>query len=85
MHLHIYIHIHGAAPLVLADIAQPLSWASLVTQIVKNLPAMQETWVQSLGQEDPWRRKWLPIPAFLPRKFYGQKSLAGYGPWGHKE
>ena len=29
------------------------SWASLVTQTVKNLPAMQETWVQSLGQEDP--------------------------------
>ena len=30
-----------------------LSWASLVTQLVKNLPAMQETLVQFLGQEDP--------------------------------
>ena len=29
------------------------SWASLVTQMVKNLPAMQETWVQSLVWEDP--------------------------------
>ena len=29
------------------------SWASLVTQLVKNLPAMQETWAQSLGWEDP--------------------------------
>ena len=29
------------------------TWASLVAQMVKNLPAMQETWVQSLGQEDP--------------------------------
>ena len=29
------------------------SWASLVTQLTKNLPAIQETWVQSLGQEDP--------------------------------
>ena len=28
-------------------------WASLVAQMVKNLPAMQETWVQSLGWEDP--------------------------------
>ena len=27
-------------------------WASLVAQMVKNLPAMRETWVQSLGQED---------------------------------
>ena len=29
------------------------SWASLVAQLEKNLPAMQETWVQSLGWEDP--------------------------------
>ena len=28
-------------------------WASLVAQTVKNLPAMQEPWVRSLGQEDP--------------------------------
>ena len=28
-------------------------WASLVAQMVKNLPAMQETWIQSLGWEDP--------------------------------
>ena len=31
----------------------PLEWASLVAQLVKNLPAMQETWVRSLGWEDP--------------------------------
>ena len=30
-----------------------LTWASLVAWMVKNLPAMQETWVPSLGQEDP--------------------------------
>ena len=37
------------------EIGYPLqySWASLVAQLVKNLPAMQETWVQSLGWEDP--------------------------------
>ena len=29
------------------------SWASLVAQLVKNMPAMQETWVRSLGWEDP--------------------------------
>ena len=33
----------------------------------------------------PWRREWLPIPVFLPGEFHGQKSLAGYSPWGHKE
>ena len=33
------------------------SWASLVAQMVKNLPAMQETWVKSLGQEDPLEKE----------------------------
>ena len=33
----------------------------------------------------PWRRNWLPTPVFLPGKFHGQKSLAGYSPWGCKE
>ena len=30
----------------------------------------------------PWRRKWLPTPVFLPGEFHGQRSLAGYSPWG---
>ena len=33
----------------------------------------------------PWRRKWQPTPVFLPRKLHGQRSLAGYSPWGCKE
>ena len=33
----------------------------------------------------PWRREWLPILAFLPGESHGQRSLAGYSPWGHKE
>jgi len=50
--------------------------ASLVTQKVKNLPAMQKIWVQSLGWEDPWRRAWQPTPVFLPGKSHGQRILA---------
>ena len=38
------------------------SWTSLVAQLVKNPPAMQETLVGSLGWEDPWRRERLPTP-----------------------
>ena len=41
--------------------------SSLVAQRLKRLPAMRETWVRSLGQEDPWRRKWQPTPIFLPK------------------
>jgi len=32
-----------------------------------------------------WRRKWQSSPAFLPGKLHGQRRLAGYSPWGHKE
>ena len=33
----------------------------------------------------PWRRAWKPTPVFLPGESQGQKSLAGYSPWGHTE
>ena len=33
----------------------------------------------------PWRREWLLTPGFLPGEFHGQRSLAGYSPWGCKE
>ena len=56
-----------------------------MAQSVKNLPAMQETLVQSLGQQDPLEKKLQPIPVFLRGEFYGQRSLAGYSPWGCKE
>ena len=54
-----------------------LDWASLVAQMIKNLPTMQDTWVQSLSQEDPLEREWLPIPVFLPGELHRQGSLAG--------
>ena len=54
-------------------------------QMVKNLPAMWEPWIRSLGWEDPWRRAWQPTPVFLPGEFHGQRSLVGYSPWGRKE
>ena len=97
----------------------------LVAQLVKNLPAMQETLVWFLDWEDPWRRDSLPSPIFLgfpdgsdgrkstcnvgdlssipglgrspggghgnPLQYsclenpHGQRSLAGYSPWGCKE
>ena len=60
-----------------------------VAQMVKNLPAMQETWVRSLGQEVPWIRKWQPTPVFSPGEFHKEFSptegLVGYRPWGCEE
>ena len=63
--------------------------------MVKNPPAMWETWVRSLGWEDPLENgmathssilaEWQPTPVFLPGESRGQKSLADYSPQGHKE
>ena len=57
--------------------------APLVAQMVKHPPTMQETWVQSLGWEDPLEKE--PAPVSLPGKFHEQRSLEGYRPWGGKE
>ena len=48
--------------------------------MVKNLPAVQETLVQFLGQKDPLEKRMQPIPVFLPGEFHKQRSLAGYSP-----
>ena len=52
--------------------------------MVKNLPAMQETWVRSLGWDDPLKGM-TTTPVFLPGESHGQRSQAGYSPWGYKK
>ena len=46
---------------------------------------MQETWVRSLGQEDPLETKIETYSSILAGKSHAQRSLAGYSPWGLKE
>ena len=52
--------------------------------MIKDLPVMQETWAQSLGQEDPLEEG-MATPVLLPGESHGQRSLADCSPWGHKE
>ena len=59
--------------------------ASLVAQMVKHPPAMQETGFNPWVGKIPGRRKWQPTPVFLPGEFHRQRSLAGYRPWSRKE
>ena len=54
-------------------------------QTVRNLPEMQETWVQSPGWEDPLEEEMATTPVFLLGKSHGWRSLAGYSPQGRKE
>ena len=59
--------------------------ASLMAQMVTNLLAMQETRSKFWVGKIPWRREWQPTPVFFPGETRGQRSLAGYSPWGCKE
>ena len=60
-------------------------WASLVAQLLKNPPAIQETWVQSLGWKDPLEEGKAILQYSCLENPHGQRSLAGYSPWGRKE
>ena len=55
-------------------------FTSLVAQRVKRRPGFNP-WVRKI----PWRRKWQPIPVFLPGESHGRRSLVGYSPLGRKE
>ena len=67
-------------PILLPSLASPL-----VTQAVKNLPAMQETWVQSLGGEDPLEEGVAARAGVLAWRSHGRRSLVGCSPQGRKE
>ena len=54
---------------------------SLVAQLVKNLLAMQETWFQSLGWDNPLEKEMAIHSSILAWESHGQSSLAGYSPW----
>ena len=55
-------------------------WASLVAQMVKNLPECRRPGFNPWVGKIPWRREWPPTPVFWPGKFRGP-----YSPWGLKE
>ena len=87
----LYPHVTGVRKLsgiFLKIRAFNLIWTYLVAQMVKRLPTMWETRVQSLGRVDlgerngnplqySWRRKWQPTPVFLPGESYGRGGLVG--------
>ena len=53
-----------------------------MAHLVKNLPAVQEAWVQFLGWEDPLEKE---VAVLLPGKSHEQRSLVDYSPWDCKE
>ena len=55
-----------------------------MAQMVKNLLAVQENWVQSLGWKDALEKGMVTIPVFLPGEFHRSRSLEGKSPWDHR-
>ena len=53
--------------------------------MVKNPPVMQETWIQSLGQEDPLEKEMATHSSILAWRIPWTEDLVGYTPWGRKE
>ena len=64
---------------------QSFNWASLVAQMVKNLPAIQETWIWSLGQEDPLEEGMATHSSILAWRIPWTEESGGLSPCGHKE
>ena len=62
-----------------------LWWASLVAQRLKRLPAMQETWVQSLGREDPLEKEMATHASILAWRIPWMEELGGLQSMGRKE
>ena len=63
-----------------------IAWAtSLVAQMVKNLPAMQETWVRSLGWKDPLEKGMAAHSSTLAWRSPWNRQVVGYSTWGCKE
>ena len=79
--LHFHFHFSSTTHFSFVGYSGPYcSWSSLVAQMVKRLPAMQETWVQSLGREHPLEKEMAAHSSVLAGKSNGQRSLMGHSP-----
>ena len=65
----------------LAAAAAGIPRASLVAQMVKHLPAMQETRFNHWVRKIPWKKQVAPHSSLLPGESHGWRSLVGYSPW----
>ena len=84
--------VHGVTKSQTPDTDKAQQWEfgdSEMALVVKNLPVKAGD-IRDAGsipafRRFPWRREWLPPPVFLPGESHGQRSLAGYSPWGRKQ
>ena len=93
--LHVQSHKSGHTSGIHCMCLHPLQVVMLLCTLVHRFPwwlgGKESTCQCRRCAFDPWvgkilwRKKWHPTPVFLPEKCHGQRSLAGYSPWGNKE
>ena len=83
--MRIYIHLIYLCPINYIICTHTCINETFLVAQIRNLSAMQRLRFDSWVRKIPWRRKWLHTSVFLPGEFHGQRSLAGYSPWGCKE
>ena len=77
-----YVHICTSCGVYIPDTASQV--ALVIKNPLANAGDIRDTGSIPVGKI-PWRRAWQPTPAFLPEESHGQRSLAGYSPWGGLE
>ena len=82
-YMHVPIHGHSSLHNMHTDLHKLSLGKQSFAQTVKNPPAALETRVAPWVAKIPWRRERWPTPLFMAGEFLGQRSLAGYSPWGH--
>ena len=75
----------GVFPVTYLGLGSMEWWPSLVAQMVKHLPTMQETWVLSLGREDPLEKAVATHSSTLAWRIPWREEPDRLHPWGHKE
>ena len=77
---HKLVSRSGKPPLKSPNLGAPL-----VAQRLKHLPPMRQTWIRSLGREDPLEKEMATHSSILTGESHGWRSLVDYSPWGRKE
>ena len=78
------VQLKLVSPVYVLHLLTPRASTSQVALIVKNPPTNAGD-LRNWGWEDTLEAAWQPTPVYLPGKNHGQKSLAGYSPWGQKK
>ena len=81
----LYIVVNVGASLFISALLMGFPGGASGTEPVCQCRRLKRHRINPWVRKIPWRRKWEPAPVFLPEESHGERSLAGYSPWGREE